>query len=79
MELSNLYLLLKATAKNYPNAGIIFYLPGKVDTVGKELKYQELLKRAQENAYYIHQLGLEPGSIILLHFKNHIDNVEWFW
>lgn len=37
MEFSNLYLLLKAAAENYTNAGVIFYLPGEVGAIGKEV------------------------------------------
>lgn len=27
----------------------------------------------------MHKLGLKPGSIVLLHINNHLDNLEWFW
>ncbi|KAM3069225.1 hypothetical protein ACMFMG_010741 [Clarireedia jacksonii] len=79
MQLQNLYLLLKDRAEACPDNGITFYTPGKLTTAGTELKYPDLLKLAQENAWILHQFDIEPNSIILLHFNNHLDNVTWFW
>jgi acyl-CoA synthetase (AMP-forming)/AMP-acid ligase II/thioesterase domain-containing protein len=79
MQLRNLIQLLRATAKAYPEHGLSFYLPGKLESVGKAITYPELLQRAEQNAERIHRLGLRPGSIVLLHFNNHLDNLEWFW
>lgn len=79
MQLHNLYLLLKEKAENYPDKGITFYSPGKINTAGYELKYPALLRLAKENSYCIHQMRLESNTIILLHFNTHLDNLVWFW
>ena len=79
MQLRNLYLLLETVAEKHPGNGLLIYSPGMVDAVGTTLTYPDLLSRAQLNANLIHKLDAGPGSIVLLHFNNHLDNLVWFW
>src|SRR5205814_1250580 len=35
---------------------------------------------AKSNAYLLHRATvIAPGSTVLLHFNNHIENIEWLW
>ena len=70
---------MRATAKKYPRNSLIFYPPGKVESDGTRLNYLDLAQSSEVNAKSIHQLGLKPDSIVLLHFDNRLDNPEWFW
>ncbi|KAI9840147.1 MAG: putative NRPS-like protein biosynthetic cluster [Thelocarpon superellum] len=77
----NLLQVLKIAASE-PDAGITIYPPGSAGKTGAErrLTYADLLDRAQAKAALIHQIdGTTPASIILLHFDNHWDSLEWFW
>ena len=59
--------------------GLIVYAPGDVKH-GEYISYRELLRRACHNSYLLQRTAtLSTGSIVLIHFRNHIDNIEWFW
>ena len=79
MQLQNLYQLLEGTAATHLEKSLIFYKPGELGIIWDILTYPDLLQCAVYNARRIHQLHLKPGSIILLHFNNHLDNAKWFW
>ena len=77
----NLYHLLKI-ASTSPDAGITIYPPGTATKPGasRRTTYSELFRRARLNARLIHQIkGISPDSVVLLHFDNHSDSIEWFW
>ncbi|KAI9885439.1 MAG: putative NRPS-like protein biosynthetic cluster [Watsoniomyces obsoletus] len=75
----NLYQVLKVAASE-PEAGITIYPPGSAPKIGKRTTYQALFERAQQRAGLIKNVeGLSKGSIILLHFDQHTDTIEWFW
>lgn len=71
--------LLSAAATSFPTKAISFYAPGTPQAISTSLTYPELLSRSLKDAKVIHHLVQKPGSIILLHFDNHFDNVRWFW
>ncbi|MCJ1432480.1 hypothetical protein MMC27_001837 [Xylographa pallens] len=61
------------------DVGLIVYAPGDVKN-GNKISYSELKRRAHHNSCLLQQIaGLSPGSPVLLHFRDHIDNIEWFW
>ena len=71
--------LLELTALEHPSKGLIIYPPGNVE-VEHCVTYPELLRRAQRNAKRLLQKQMTPpGSVILVHFRDHLDNIEWFW
>ncbi|KAG9761125.1 hypothetical protein KCU73_g2543, partial [Aureobasidium melanogenum] len=75
----NLISLLERAASSQPSHGISFYLPSRLDRVGIRITYSELLRRAKEKAQLVRNLAPSSSSIVLLHFDNHLDNVEWLW
>jgi acyl-CoA synthetase (AMP-forming)/AMP-acid ligase II/thioesterase domain-containing protein len=80
MSPQNLFQLLERAARVSPQRGLSFYSPGKIDAVSKHLTYHELLQNSQEKAQAIRQIqDVKPSSVVLLHFNNHADNVEWLW
>ena len=80
MPLRNLLQLLNFAATNYPAKGMTIYLPADVQKVSERLLYSDLLQQAQQRAHMFYQISdMEPNSIVLLHFDNHIDNIMWFW
>jgi acyl-CoA synthetase (AMP-forming)/AMP-acid ligase II/thioesterase domain-containing protein len=80
MSPQNLLQLLERAASQTSERGLSFYTPGKVDAVGERLTYDGLFELAKKNAQAVRQLkGIAPGSVVLLHFNNHLDNIEWLW
>ena len=80
MSPQNLLQLLERAANESPEHGLSFYAPGKVDAVGKRLTYDGLFELAKKNSQAVRQMkGIAPGSVVLLHFNNHSDNIEWLW
>lgn len=76
----NILQLLERAASTAPDNGLAFYLPGKLGQVGRHMSYHDILQIAKGNAQGIRNLsGARSGSIVLLHFNNHVDNVEWLW
>lgn len=79
-EPRNLYQLLESAAADTADHGISIYTPGNVTKIGKRLRYRELLEVAKGNACLLPPVNLtKKDSVVLLHFDNHIDNIEWFW
>lgn len=80
MSAQNLFQLLESAANHAPERGVSFYVPGKTDSIGKRLTYDDLLQLAKTNAQAARKMkGLSPDSVVLLHFDNHVDNIEWMW
>ena len=75
----NLYQLLKQAASDPADRGILYYPLGKVDEVAGRTSYRELLRTAQQQAALLPPVQDAGTSIILLHFDNHRDGIEWFW
>lgn len=70
-------ILRKAAATS---AGITIYPPSFKTPHGIRTTYRELLDRASAKARLMTSIDeLSSGSIVLLHFNDHIDNIEWFW
>lgn len=70
-------LLARAAAST---AGIFYYHPGTEIQTALWLSYSELIQQAKENLRLMSRInGLEQGSIVLLHFNNHIENIIWLW
>ncbi|KAI9694948.1 MAG: putative NRPS-like protein biosynthetic cluster [Bathelium mastoideum] len=75
----NLTTVLLEASKAHPSNGLVFYPKGEIEGEGNTFTYAAFLERAEENAIRIHALGLESGTIVLLHFDSIQDNLEWFW
>lgn len=77
----NLYQVLKFAGAG-SDKGITFYAPGNASKAGSSRKttYRELFERAQANAELIRQIdGIAPQSVVLLHFDQQAESIEWFW
>ena len=80
MALTNLYQLLEQAALNDSETGLTIYQPGDVNHIGQRLTYKGLLHAARSNSRLLPQIqGISPDSVVLLHFNNHYDGIEWFW
>ena len=76
-EPPNLYTILEDAASS--RAGVLVYPPGDTRTPS-QLAYNELLVSAKHKARLLHDFAAAADkSIILLHFDNHLDMIEWFW
>ena len=76
-EIRNLYQLLQASAAT--SSGITTHSSGDPFT-GRYTSYKQLLQIAETKARLICGIpGITPDSVILLHFDEHLDNIEWFW
>ena len=61
------------------SSGIIAYPEGDLSQ-SEWLSYAELWQRSADNAGLLRHInGFYPGRIILIHFRNHLDNMVWFW
>lgn len=61
-------------------AGITIYAPGQGPPAATRITYRQLLADSEEKASRIRQLpGLAKDTVILLHFDNHTENIEWLW
>ena len=60
--------------------GFTIYNPGQGHVAASTFSYQQLLAGSEEKARLLrHVPGLSQNKIILLHFDNHIESIEWFW
>ncbi|KAL8829806.1 MAG: hypothetical protein Q9191_001809 [Dirinaria sp. TL-2023a] len=75
----NLYQLLAKAARDSADRGILYYSPGNVDRVDATISYSELLRIAHKHAALLPPIKGVDTSIVLLHFDNHRDGIEWFW
>ena len=77
MDTMNLYQLLSNASKS--KAGVNVYAPGFQGPCVR-VTYAELLENAQSKAQRIIELdGITGETVVLLHFDNHLDNINWFW
>lgn len=74
----NLSQLLEKAAADPADHGISVYPPGNAQTC-KRISYAGLLKLARANASLLPTANSKSAQIVLLHFDNHFDNIEWFW
>ncbi|KAI4123069.1 MAG: hypothetical protein LQ338_005465 [Usnochroma carphineum] len=76
---TNLYQLLEQAATDPAGHGISVYLPGNLRS-GKRVTYAGLLELARANASLLPPVDPNrDDQVVLLHFDNHFDNIEWFW
>jgi acyl-CoA synthetase (AMP-forming)/AMP-acid ligase II/thioesterase domain-containing protein len=76
----NLCQLLHKAAPNTSGSGISIYSPGEITKVGLRLSYSSLLSSATIKADLLSQIkDIKDDSVILLHFDNHQNGIEWFW
>lgn len=62
------------------NAGITTYLPNGAPSKSVRTTYDAFQARAERNAPLVSQIpGISPGTVVLLHFDRHSDNLDWFW
>jgi acyl-CoA synthetase (AMP-forming)/AMP-acid ligase II/thioesterase domain-containing protein len=79
MPVETLQALLEHAADSQPRNGIIAYPLGNTE-FGKTLNYTRLRSQAQFNAQLLSGIpGFSRGSVILVHFNDHLDNIIWFW
>ena len=77
--LDDLKALLESAADKYPTRYIIAYPLGNTDE-GRKVNYSELRAKARSNALLLGTThGFQKGRMVLLHFKDHLDNIVWFW
>ena len=75
----NLISLLSKRAQSNPQRGFTFYEKGRIKESPRSIRYPEFLTLIADAASQIYQLDVKPGSIFLLHFNNHFDNLLYFW
>ncbi|KAL8731399.1 MAG: hypothetical protein Q9181_004327 [Wetmoreana brouardii] len=76
---TNLYQLLEQAAADLGGHGVAAYLPGNLQS-GKRVTYAGLLELARANASLLPPVDPnKDDQVVLLHFDNHFDNIEWFW
>ena len=76
-EPPNLYHVLEGAALS--RAGLLVYPPGDTEAPS-QLAYNELLVSAKHKARLLHNFAAAADNpIILLHFDNHLDIIEWLW
>ena len=76
-EPPNLYRVLEDATLF--RAGILVYPPGNIETPS-HLAYHDLLVSAKHKARLLHGFAaVGDKSVILLHFDNHLETIEWLW
>ena len=76
-EPPNLYAVLEDAASS--RSSLLVYPPGDTQTP-RQLAYSELLVSAKHKARLLHNFAAAVDKpIVLLHFDNHLDTIEWFW
>ena len=79
MAAQNLKDLLQQAEDIHDPSGITAYPLGDTE-VGRKLTYGELRSQAEHNAQLLCRLdGFTEGSVVLLHFSDHLDAIVWFW
>lgn len=77
LEVTNLSQLLERAASF--ETGVTIYGPGDIQK-NSRMSYKELFQDAKQKARFLHRSKLiAQGTIILLHFDNHADAIEWLW
>nr|POF26124.1 nonribosomal peptide synthetase pnga [Quercus suber] len=71
--------ILEAAAASKPEIGISFLEEG-FNAKPTYISYRDLYEKAHEKAKLLVQADVvRPGSITIIYFDNHRDNVTWFW
>ncbi len=79
MAVKILHDLLEFAAETQSQRGLILYSSGNVN-VPCGISYDQLRVLAIRNAQLLCRIhGLTKGSVILLHFDNHLDSIIWVW
>jgi len=79
MPIETLQALLEHAADSQPRNGIVVYPLGNTQ-VCKNFDYNRLRSQAQFNAQLLSRIpGFSTGSVILVHFNEHLNNIIWFW
>ncbi|KAJ6118969.1 thioesterase domain protein [Penicillium samsonianum] len=80
MTVQHIRDLLIRAAKVHPDRGIKAYNAGDLESAPRSLTYKELYDLAIANSNVLRQTKYFPeGSIVLLHFDDHLDLITWFW
>ena len=67
------------TAAADRNRGLFIYHSAQTENK-VWVSYRELLRRAHRNSYLLRKIkGVRARSVVLIHFRDHFDNIEWFW
>jgi acyl-CoA synthetase (AMP-forming)/AMP-acid ligase II len=78
MTLHHISELLEKAATDHKGNGIIAYRPA--DVKPQEITYDSLRELVLANSKLLRRLnGFSPGSIVLIHFEDHLDNIIWLW
>ena len=73
----NLYAVLEDAASS--RASLLVYPQGDAETPS-HLAYRELLVSAKHKARLLRSFAaVKDKPVILLHFDNHLDTIQWFW
>ncbi|KAB8067200.1 acetyl-CoA synthetase-like protein [Aspergillus leporis] len=79
MTFNNLQCLLESLAANEGSGNIITYALGNTKEP-KTYSYRKLLEMAKKAAWALcKQENPRYGTVVLLHFDTHWDNIVWFW
>ncbi|PPJ58141.1 hypothetical protein CBER1_02561 [Cercospora berteroae] len=74
-----LFDLLRRSAESGTDAGIVAY-PLHNTVEARRITYSQLFPECRGKASLLaRQRGFTRGSIVLLHFTDHLDNIIWFW
>ena len=79
-SIGHLWQLLEIASESAGNLHI--YKPGSIleNLSVNQISYQDLLQTSEQKAFLICRIaGLNRDSIVLLHFDNHTQNIEWLW
>ena len=75
---SHLFDLLRIAAETSTATISIYPLGETANPIKKS--YKEILCQSQKNAELLLQIeSIAQGSQLLLHFDQHLENIEWFW
>ena len=79
-SVGNLWQLSQVSSESQTNISI--RQPGSVQErhINPQFEYKALLHASEDKTSLIRQIpGLAAGSIVLLHFDNHTQNIQWLW
>lgn len=78
MTLNNLQSLLEKAATADVSSNVIVYSDNL--SVSASYTYQELFQVTQKASLALRKReNVRPGSVVLLHFNSHWENIVWFW
>ena len=79
-QIENLWQLLEVASRSLEN--IVIYEPGSILRQPRvnEIGYKDLFRASKAKASLISQIpGLRKDKVVLLHFDNHKQKIEWMW